>query len=76
MDYCSYCEAAKRLLSRRGIAFQEIRVPMSDDATWDELFQRSGMKTMPQIYADGKLIGGYRELLIQDEEDGLAYLKE
>ncbi|MBL7714215.1 MAG: glutaredoxin [Bdellovibrionales bacterium] len=67
MDYCSYCEAAKALLKRKGIAFQEIRLDDDDEQAWRDLEKRSGMKTMPQIFMKSgdaeKLIGGYRELV-------------
>lgn len=81
MDYCAYCERAKRLLASRGVAFQEIHVASDDDRHWDELYRRSGMRTMPQIFvseADGtgeRLIGGYAELAALDARDGLASLK-
>ena len=74
MDYCPFCERAKSLLSRKGIAFEEILLSMDDDSAWDELERRSGMKTMPQIFADGRLIGGYTELAALDSRDGLQSL--
>lgn len=75
MDYCPYCERAKRLLKERGVAFQEVRVPEDDEAQWDALYERSGMRTMPQIFAGDKLVGGFTELAEQDARDRLASLK-
>jgi glutaredoxin 3 len=75
MQYCPYCARAKQLLTQKGIAFKESLVPEDDDAQWDELFKKSGMRTMPQIYCDGKLIGGYNELAALDQKDGLQSLK-
>lgn len=75
MNYCPYCERAKALLQRKGIAFEEVRVPEEDDAAWDALEKRSGMKTMPQIFADDELIGGYTELAARDAQDGLESLR-
>ncbi|MEN9722826.1 MAG: hypothetical protein RJB38_812 [Pseudomonadota bacterium] len=75
MNYCPYCERAKALLQRKGIAFQEVRLSEDDDAAWDALEKRSGMKTMPQIFADDHLIGGYTELAAQDARDGLESLR-
>lgn len=75
MDYCPYCERAKSLLKQRGIAYQEVRVAMDDDAKWDELYQTSGMRTMPQIFHGERLIGGYTELAEQDQIDQLGSLK-
>lgn len=75
MDHCPYCERAKELLKRRGITYAEIRVPMDDDAQWDALEKKTGMKTMPQILNGEKLIGGYTDLAAIDQQDQLASLK-
>ncbi len=75
MDHCPYCERAKQLLTQRGVAYQEVRVPEEDDAAWDDLFKKSGMRTMPQIFAGEKLIGGFTELAELDRQGGLAGLK-
>ena len=74
MDACPYCEAAKRLLKQRNIAFEEIRVPLDDDAQWERLEKLSGMKTMPQIWAGDQLVGGYTDLKARDDQDQLANL--
>lgn len=75
MEYCPYCERAKALLKRRGIAFKETLVPNDDDAQWDALFKKSGMRTMPQIFNGESLVGGYQQLAELDEQDQLASLK-
>lgn len=75
MDYCPYCERAKSLLKQRGISFEEILVPMDDDAKWDELEKKSGLKTMPQIWNGETLIGGYSDLDKLDQKDKLQSLK-
>lgn len=75
MEQCPYCEAAKKLLQTRGIEFEEIRLSEDDDAAWKALYRRTGLKTVPQIFAGEKLIGGFTELVKQDKKDGLAFLK-
>jgi glutaredoxin 3 len=75
MQSCPFCLRAKELLKRRQIPFNEVLVPMDDDAQWDALEKRSGLKTMPQIFAGDRLIGGYTELAEQDSKDQLASLK-
>ena len=63
--YCSFCFAAKRLLSKRGLDFKEIPV-MGDAAAENEMRQLTGGYTVPQILIDGKPIGGYTELVELD----------
>jgi glutaredoxin 3 len=76
MKTCPHCVRAKGLLQTRGIAFDEILIGMNDADAWDSLYKKSGgMKTVPQIYCDGKIIGGYPELSELDKADGLASLK-
>lgn len=75
MESCPFCVQAKRLLTQRGIAFKEVLVPMSDDDQWDELYKRSGLRTMPQIFLGEKVIGGYQDLAALDRKDQLKSLK-
>ena len=59
--FCAYCVAAKRLLRARGIPYEEVDV--TSDATmraW--LVEKTGRKTVPQIFVDAEPIGGYKEL--------------
>ncbi len=59
---CGYCALAKRLLTRKGIAFTEYDV-MADPALRAEMTERSrGRRTVPQIFIDGAPIGGSDEL--------------
>lgn len=74
MPYCPYCTRAKELLKRRGIPFQEVLVQTDDEIQWERLYERSGMRTMPQIFADERLIGGYMELAALDAQDQLKSL--
>jgi glutaredoxin 3 len=75
MDYCPFCERAKALLKQRGVAYDEVRVPMDDEAQWDALEKKTGMKTMPQILHGENLIGGFNDLQAVDQKDQLASLK-
>jgi glutaredoxin 3 len=74
-DNCPYCLKAKRLLGDRGIAFTENKIGWDDDAQWDALYEKSKMKTVPQIFNGDALIGGYTELEALDKKDELASLK-
>lgn len=69
---CPFCHAAINLLKGKGARFEEIDV--SDEEDFDELVERTGWQTVPQIFIDEKLIGGFRELTQLDQEgklDGL-----
>lgn len=59
--YCPFCVRAKKLLENKGVPFEEIMVD-SDPQLFAELKQKSGMMTVPQIFINEKLVGGYTEL--------------
>ena len=60
--FCGYCSRAKSLLKSKNIAFDEIDVT-ADDARRDEMIGRAnGRRTVPQIFIDGKHIGGCDDL--------------
>ena len=67
---------AETLLKARGIAFEKIIVDYDDDAKWDELYNMSGMKTVPQIWAGNQLVGGFPDLVELDQKNRLASLKD
>jgi glutaredoxin 3 len=59
---CPYCARAKRLLGEKKVAFTEIDVSR-DPAKHDEMMARAdGRYTVPQIFIDGKGIGGCDDL--------------
>jgi len=71
---CPYCIAAKRLLSKRNIAYEEIDVT-GDQAKRAWLVEvTGGRKTVPQIFIKGQSIGGYDELKQLDVSGALAPL--
>lgn len=70
---CPFCVRAKRLLEARGIAFVEIDVA-TDDERRAEIIQRTGRRTVPQIFIDERSIGGFEELAALDIAGGLAGL--
>ena len=70
-DYCPYCTRAKALLNNRGIPFEEINLEESPDELI-ALKNRTGLRTVPQIFLDDKLVGGYTELKALDSSGELA----
>ena len=59
---CPYCKMAERLLSSKGIAeIENIRVDL-DPARRAEMMERTGRRTVPQIYIGDTHVGGYDDL--------------
>jgi glutaredoxin 3 len=59
--YCGYCWVAKALLARRRVAYEEIDCTR-DPAARKLLLEKTGQRTVPQIFIGGVPIGGYDEL--------------
>ena len=60
-DFCGYCENAKLLLKQKGIQYEERKIGAG--YTREQLLESvPTAKTLPQIFLDGKHIGGYTEL--------------
>lgn len=70
---CSYCVRAKDLLSRKGIEFDEIYLDDHPEE-YAKLKERTGMMTVPQVFINDQLIGGYTELAGLDREGKLDRL--
>ena len=69
--WCPYCRMAKRLLEGKGQAFTEFDVE-ADPERYREMLDRSdGRWTVPEIFIDGDLIGGYDELRAMDSDGRL-----
>jgi glutaredoxin 3 len=65
--FCGYCSAAKRLLGRKGVEFIEIDVMLDPDGRQQMLARSGGRRTVPQIFIDGRHIGGFDDLRALDE---------
>jgi glutaredoxin 3 len=59
---CIWCIRAKDLLSRKGIEFNDLDIT-NDDLRNDLKSKAPGIKTIPQIFINGKRIGGYNDLV-------------
>lgn len=70
---CPFCVRAKDLLSRKGAAFEEINLDGKDDEL-ARLRERTGQRTVPQIFIDGQLIGGFSDLAELDSRGELDRL--
>jgi glutaredoxin 3 len=58
---CSYCTRAKRLLDTKGVPYEEIDVSGDDQARID-LAERTGRRTVPQIFIGDHHVGGSDDL--------------
>jgi glutaredoxin 3 len=69
--FCPYCARARNLLQKKGVPFSDIDV-MTDDERRQEMIARAGGRhTVPQIFIDGRHIGGSDELAALDLEGKL-----
>jgi glutaredoxin 3 len=72
--FCPYCARARSLLAKKGVDYVDIDV-MADTAKRDEMVARSGgRQTVPQIFIDGRHIGGSDELAALDKAGKLDAL--
>lgn len=60
-QYCGFCHAAKRLLTQKGVEYTEIDVG-NDPALRQEMMQKSGRHTVPQIWIGAAHVGGCDDL--------------
>lgn len=71
--FCGYCVLAKRLLDKKGVAFQEIDVSGdSERRAW--LHQVTGLRTVPQIFIGDRPVGGFDALISLERQGKLDAL--
>ncbi len=73
-DYCPYCTRAKDLLTRKGAEYTEYDVTHDDEGRIKLVEKAGGRRTVPQIFIDGKHIGGFDDLSALDKEGKLDEL--
>ena len=68
---CPYCINAERLLASKGVTeINKIRVDLQPEKR-DEMIQKTGRRTVPQIFIDDRHIGGFDDLRALDQAGGL-----
>lgn len=72
--WCPYCVAAKRLLTRKGISFEETDVSESMSARQRMTMRANGRHTVPQVFIGGRHVGGSDELHALDRDGKLDAL--
>lgn len=71
---CPYCTQAERLLVSKGVAaIDKVRVDL-EPARRHEMMERTGRRTVPQIYIGDVHVGGYDDLVALDRAGGLEAL--
>ncbi len=70
---CGYCRLAEALLTRKGVPFEKILVD-EDPARRKEMIQRTGRRTVPQIFVGTMHVGGYIEIAELDRHGELDVL--
>ncbi|MEJ0046528.1 MAG: glutaredoxin 3 [Rhodospirillales bacterium] len=71
---CPFCQRAERLLTERGVtAIDKIRVDLQPEQRM-AMMQKTGRRTVPQIYIGERHVGGYDDLAALDRAGGLTPL--
>lgn len=70
---CAYCVAAKNLLKSKGLDYAEIRID-TDPVRREEMLARAQRRTVPQIFVNDRLVGGYDDLVAAERSGELARL--
>ena len=68
---CPYCKAAKALLTRKGVSYQETDVSRDPQVRVAMTQRAGGRRTVPQIFIDGAHVGGCDDLHALDDRGGL-----
>lgn len=71
--HCSYCMAARMLLKKKGVEFDEISVS-GDAAMREQMEKLSGKRSVPQIFVGDQPVGGFDELYTLDQDGRLDEL--
>lgn len=67
---CPFCQMAERLLQAKGAEIEKVRVDL-DPAQRTAMMEKTGRRTVPQIYIGDTHVGGYDELAALDRAGGL-----
>lgn len=71
---CPYCIAAKNLLKSKGLAWRELRIDLDPQARRAMDERTHGARTVPQIFINGTLVGGFDQLAAADRSGKLNEL--
>jgi glutaredoxin 3 len=69
--FCGYCTAAKRLLARKGVDFEEYDITLGGPKRAEMLQRANGRTSVPQIFIDGVHVGGSDDIHALDHDGRL-----
>jgi glutaredoxin 3 len=69
--FCGFCVAAKRLLAEKNVAYEEYDITMGGPKRSEMLSRANGRTTVPQIFIDGRHVGGSEDLHALEREGRL-----
>ena len=72
-DSCAYCAAARMLFTKKGVQFDDI-VVSGDDERHEEMARLTGSRSVPQIFINDHLVGGFDELCALEKDGDLEKL--
>ena len=61
-NYCPYCDMAKRLFDEMGVDYEQIDVTSDAEGRKKMMELSGGKRTVPQIFIDGKSVGGFTDV--------------
>ncbi len=70
-DFCPYCARALGLFQKKGVPFEEKYAPQGSDNRKEAIARSGGRTTVPQVFIDGRHIGGCDDLIALDRQGGL-----
>lgn len=71
--YCPYCVRAKALLQKKSVEFREVNIEERPDLR-DWIARKSGQRTVPQIFVNGRALGGFTDIAALDQKGQLEPL--
>lgn len=72
--FCPYCARAKKLLGDKGVDYEEYEISMGGEKRQEMIQRADGKTTVPQIFIDGRHIGGSDDLVALEQQGKLDSL--
>ena len=72
--FCGFCSRAKRLLQSKGVDYQEYDITLGGPKRQEMIHRSGGRQTVPQIFIDGRHVGGSDDLVALERNGELDAL--